>query len=574
VRVLLLHSDDDPNRGPWAQQPWERVIDLGIAGPTAYDGWSHLFHCPVDTLPKLELEDLKRVRHTLLSKSRRLLDAHGMDWWELISIHYHERLERIFALKKLADQIGSGDEVFVSRNGFDGRVMELLLGRPVRPLLPADSPFSRMRRKFRAAARLGITQIGQILGDKYDPDYRIRRWTSRNPQSCERPVVLLPTAYVNASRTALAYAAALPDRDFLLVATRQSGWVADPPRNVKTVRLASYAPEKRSQNEDEYQYLLGCWRKLHAEFRGCPELHVLNQLGALACVPAMLRDGLGVRDAWGQVFEREPVTAALCADDSNIYTRLTLLIARERGLPTIACHHGALDGRYFFKRSHADVILAKGWMEKDYLVNVCGVAEDEIEIGAPPREKFSASSRQKGLIVFFSEPYELAGGRCLEFYREVLPRLAEVAAACRRELVIKLHPQESLRERRGFLNAVLTPSQRQVVRIVQGKLSDELLRETWFAVTVVSTTALDCALRGIPMFLCTWLGYSNWRYAEQFARFGAGVALDSASEIATIPALLKDFVPGNTADLWQPILPERFDQLLSQPEAVKIAAVV
>jgi len=85
---------------------------------------------------------------------------------------------------------------------------------------------------------------------------------------------------------------------------------------------------------------------------------------------------------------------------------------------------------------------------------------------------------------------------------------------------------------------------------------------------------VDCALRGIPMFLCTWLGYSNWGYAEQFARLGACVALDSAGEIAKIPALLEDFAPRNTADLWQPIQPERFDQLLSQPEAARIAAAV
>jgi hypothetical protein len=574
VKILLLHSDDHPHRSPWAKQSWDRVVDLGIAGPGTYDAWSDLFRCPVETLPKLQIEDLRRVRQALLSKLGRVMDAHGIDWWDLISIHFHERQERILALEKLAAQIGPGDEVFVSRNGLDARTMELLLDRAVHPLRPADSSFDRLLRRFGSAAKLGIGQIRQILGDKYDPDYRVRRWTSRKPQSRERPVVLLPTAYVNASRTALAYSAALPDRDFLLVTTRQSGWVADPPKNVKTGWLASYAPEQRAQREDEYQYLLGCWRKLHAEFRDCPELHVLNKLGALDRFPAMLRDGLGVCDAWVQVFEREPVTAVLCADDSNTYTRLPLLLARQRGLPAIACHHGALDARHVIKRNHADVILVKGRMERDYLVNVCGVAEAEVEIGAPPRQEFSDRRQHKDSIVFFSEPYENEFARCIEFYREVLPRLADVAAATQRQLVIKLHPQESLRERRSFVNAVLTPRQRAVVRMVRGKLSDELLQQTWFAVTLVSTTAVDCSLRGIPVFLCTWLGYSHWRYAEQFARFGAGVALDSAAAIERIPAMLENFVPRNTAGLWQPIQSKRFDQLLSQPEAARIAAAV
>ena len=570
MKLLLLHPDDDPSLGPWAEQSWDRVIDLGIAGPNTYEGWSKLFYCPVEPVPKLSLEDFREVRQTLGSGLGRMLDAHGFDSWELISIEYHERVERILSLEKLAGRLGRDDEVFVSRDGFDGQVMEFLLGRTVRSLRPADSMLGMMRRKFSAAAKLGVGQMRQILGDKYDADYRIRRLISRGERGCERPVVLLPTAYVNVSRTELAYAAALPDRDFLMVTTRQSGWVAAPPKNVAVARLAFYAQGK-CQN-DEYEYLLGCWRTLQVEFRDCRELFVLGKLGAFECVPSMLGNRLAIRDAWVQVFEREPVTAVLCADDSNTYTRLPLLIARERGLPAIACHHGALDGRYLIKKNHADVILAKGQMEKDYLVNICGLAEGEVEVGAPRREEFASSRQRKDSIVFFSEPYEIGGGRCIEFYREVLPRLAEVAAASKRELVIKLHPQESLRERQVFVNAVLNPNRRKVIRMVEGGLNEELLQETWFAVTVLSTTAVDCSLRGIPVFLCTWLDYSNYGYAEQFVKFGAGAGLSSPDEIPEIPKLIENSAPANTRDLWQPIAPDELGQMLSAHGHAEVAA--
>ena len=568
MRILLLHPEDVP--GTLVQGPWDLVLDLGQAGRSTYDRWSEFVGCPVRPLPKLDLQDLRGVRRTLFSGLGRMMDAHSFDWWELISIEYHERVERILSLEKLAEQIGSDDNVFVSRTGFDGQVMELLLGRTVRSLRPADSAFGRVRRMAGVATKLRFGQMVQILGDKYDTDYRIRRLTSRHKCACKRPVVLLPTAYVNVSRTGLAYAAALPDRDFLLVATRQSGWITAPPKNVAVARLASYAPGKR--RGDEYEYLLGCWRKLQAEFRDRRELSVLSKLGAFECVPSMLGNGLAIRDAWVQVFEREPVIAVLCADDSNTYTRLTLLIARERGLPAIACHHGALDARHLIKRNHADVILAKGRMEKDYLVNTCRVEEEEVEVGAPPREKFSGLGQQKLSIVFFSESYEIGGGRCIEFYREVLPRLAEVAAASKCELVIKLHPQESLRERRRFVNAVLTPNQRKAVRVVEGKVSEELLRETWFAVTVVSTTAVDCSLRGIPVFLCAWLNYSHYGYVEQFIRFGAGSGLDSANEILEIPVRLQEFCPRSTHDLWEPASAAQLERLLSDP--VRAAAAV
>ena len=572
MRILLLHPGDDPNLGPWAEQSWDRVIDLGIAGASTYEEWSKGLGCPVGRLPKLDIEDFTQVRRILFSGLGRMVDAHGFDWWELISIEYPDRVERILRLEKLAEEIGADDEVFASRDGFDGHVMEHLLGRGVRALLPAESVVGTVLRKFSTAGKLGFGQVPQILGDKYDAGYRMRRWMSRGERGGDRAVVLLPTAYVNVSRTGLEYAAALPERNFLLVTTRQSGWVADTPKNVRAARLASYASRKIQKGE--YRYLLKCWRNLQAEFRDRTELFVLSKLKAFECVPAMLRDGLAVRDAWVQVFEREPVTAVLCGDDSNTYTRLPLLIARERGLPAIACHHGALDGGHLIKRNHADVILAKGRMEKDYLVNTCGVAEGEVEIGAARRGELSSSRREKGAVVFFSEPYEIAGGRCLEFYREVLPNLAAVAAASQCGMVIKLHPQESLRERQGFVDAVLTPEQRKVVRVVEGRLSEELLAETQFAVTVASTTAVDCALRGIPAFLCTWLEYFNWGYAKQFAKFGAGVEISSPDEIGRIPAMLENFPRGSTADLWEPIEPERFDELLSQREPVRIAAAV
>jgi hypothetical protein len=572
VKILLLHSEDNPLSGRWAQQAWDRVVDLGIAGPGTYRGWSDFLHCPVAPLPRLELADIERVKQTLFSGLDRMVDARGLDWWELLSIEYHERAERILSLGKVAEQIGAGDEVFASRGGFDARVMELLLGRAVPSLLPSSSVMGRVRRMAGVAAKLGFGQMRQILGDKYDADYGVRRWTSGSAQSCERPVVLLPTAYVNASRTGLGYAAALPDRDFLLVTTRQSGWVEDAPKNVKAVWLAAYAPGKCQK--DEYEFLLERWRKLRLEFVERRELFILSELGAFACVPGMLEDGLGVRDAWVQVLEREPVNAVLCADDSNTYTRLPLLLARERGLAAIACHHGALDGRYLIKRNGADVILAKGRMEKDYLVNSCGVAEGEVEIAAPPRTEFSGWRGRKGAVVFFSEPYEVAGGRGIEFYREVLPRLAEVAAASQSELVIKLHPQESRRERQGFVNAVLTREQRKSVRVVEGKLSEDLLREIWFAVTVVSTTAVECTLRGIPVFLCRWLDWTNYGYAEQFIKFGAGATLRCADEISGIPGRVEDFLPGNTRELWETVAPERLEQLLSAREPAAVAAAV
>jgi hypothetical protein len=572
MKLLLLHPEDVPTHGPWTQHSWDQVVDLGKAGRSTYDQWNDFFHCPVETLQKLDLDDFGQIRRALSSGLGALEDEYGLDWWELISIRFHEQIERILSLQKLAVQIGSKDEIFLTRSGFYARVLEFLLGCKVHSFLPANSASRRLRRAASVASKFSFRQLLQILGDKYDAGYRIRHFVARREGRSGRPVVLLPSAYVNASRTALSYASTLPDRDFLLVATRESGWIGHPPKNVSVARLASYAPGKYRKHE--YRQLLERWRELQVHLDRDRELSILKRLGDFESVPALLREGLAIRDGWLQVFESEPVASVLCADDSNPYTHLPLLIARKRGLPAIACHHGALDGRYLVKKSHADLILAKGRMERDYLVKTCGVAEERVEIAAPPENEAPTASqtRERRSLVFFSEPYEIGGGRCAEFYREVLPRLADIARAMGRELVIKLHPQESLRERRRFVNAALSPIQRKRTRIVEGLLNEQLLRQTYLALTVLSTTAVDCTLRGIPVFLCTWLDGSNYGYVEHFIRFGAGARLSSADKILEIPRLIERFLSQSTGDLWDPVKPDRLEQLLC--ESAKLAAAV
>jgi hypothetical protein len=575
MRILLIHPDDSDS-GPWQRERWDMVVDLGKAGKFTLGRWSEKFRCPVKCLPPVTSVDLKHIREALFSGLGSMADSHRLDWWELISIRFIEPLEKLISLQKLAAQVEAKDELFLSCSGFHARAFEFMLGRKVHSFFNVEG-FSVPRQLRRAASiisKFRVSQLVQILGDKYDAGYRVRRLFTRRLKSCGAPVVLLPSAYVNVSRTGLAYASALPHRDFLLVATRQSGWLSGPPKNLRMERLASYAPGKC--REDEYDSLLHRWRELENDFCGHQELSILRALGAFDSVPALLREGLAIRDAWLHVFDAERVTAVLCGDDSNPYTHIPLLIAKERGLPAIACHHGALDGRHLVKRSHADTILAKGRMEWDYLVNTCKVSCEKVEICAPPLTQALAPCAQerKGSIVFFSEPYETAGGRCREFYREVLPRLADVAAATGRELVIKLHPQESLRQRRRLAKAVLTQRQWKSMRIVEGPLDETLLAQTWFAATILSTTAVDCAVRGIPVFLCAWLDHSNYGYVEQFIKFGAAERLRHPDEISAIPGMLEKFSRRDTRYLLDTATPDRLEELLGNPQLLKTAAAV
>ena len=573
MRVLLISPGTGSEQVRSLPRTWDRVFDLGMAGPATYDSWERILRRPIEPLPKLDDEDTRQIRKVLSDGAGRLVDEQGLDWWDLSFFDYHEELERLRKLKKIVGKLGARDDIFVTQPGLHAQALQVLTGRSVTCLLRGNALAQKLRHYARLTTKLSTSQLLQIAGDKYDDGYQFRRWISSRRQPCERSVVLLPAAYVNVTRTALQYAATLPQTHFLLVTTRQSGWVKDLPANVKVAKLASYA--RAGSCAAELEGLLRQWSKLKDELARSEEGATLHRMGMLESFPKSLRNRLLLRDAWLEVLQREPVRAVLCADDANLSTRIPLLLAARNGLPAISCHHGALDGRHRYRPPQNSLFLAKGPMERDYLANACQSLQS-VEVGAPQSKKFPERNRGKGAasVVFFSEPYEVLGGRALEFYGEILPTLSELALARGRELVIKLHPAESLRERRRLVRKVLSPPHYNNVRFIEGPLRNELLENAWFSVTVLSTTAVDCAVRGIPVFLCTWLDYLNYGYIAQFIKFGAGIALQVPSDIARIPAMLEKFVPTPATEFCEAIRPERLQELLSQPERAGLAAAV
>jgi hypothetical protein len=427
-----------------------------------------------------------------------------------------------------------------------------------------------------------------IFWDKYDAGYQLRgrlagkilatKKVAQKSVSTKRPAVLLPSAYVNVSRTEMAYANTFPEENFLLVTTRRSGWVQDAPPNVEAVWLSSYA-SLRDRSREIAEMESG-WRSLLRHLEGMLEFRILNSLGRLNFFMDWIRHGFEVRDAWANVFDREPIQGVLCADDSNPYTRIPVLLAQKLGLPNIACHHGALDGRYFFKRTYGDVIWARGKMEEDYLVRCCGVPPERVEIGAPqlPAD-WNDASRPGGrefrpYLLFLSEASDQSGGRSEEFYRDILPQLADMALATGRTLIVKLHPAESKRERAGMIERILSSRQKSATRLVSGPLTEDLLSQAWFGITILSTVAMECAVRGIPCFLCTWLECWPYGYVKQFIRFEVGIGLNHPDEIGKIPEYLKSYEVRHEVreNCWRPVAAERLQEILNLRDRSHITA--
>ncbi len=577
MKILLIHPEDDPEKGPWSDWRWDRIVDLGLGGKGGYARWNRKFRCPLTTLNSLRhgFDDFRQVRDLLGLGCGRLVDEYGLDWWEIMSILLTEEVEALILLRRFAKTVGADDEVYVSRPGLHSNLLQCLPGTRTK-VFPSrrQTEKSGLRHYWRVARRLSAAQMVDVVGDKYDAGYQFRGRLARKRTPSTQPIVLLPTAYVNVSRTGIAYAHTFPEENFLLVSTRQSGWIRDLPRNVAAAWLSSYASLR--DRRDENNNIEKRWRSLLEEWRGVEEFDILNRLGYLDTFPRRFRHGLEVRDAWRNVLDTEPVEGVLCADDSNPNTRIPLLLAQARGLPNLACHHGALDGRYVFKRTYADIIWAKGKMEADYLIRKCGVPAERVEICAPglpanwiAREQLNQQEMNHQTfrpdILFISEAFDLTSGRAEEFYRDILPPLADLALSTGRKLIVKLHPAESERERANLVDSILSPQQQKATRIVSGPLTEELLSTVWFGITILSTVAVECAVRGIPCFLCKWLESWPYGYVEQFIRFGVGIGMEDPSEIKNIPHYLQPHsVRAEVREnCWRPAAAGRLRELLS-----------
>ncbi len=567
MRTLLLHPDDPPLAGPWVRERWDAVFDLARSGWAACERWVRVFGCPVKPIDGLRHghAEIGKVRELLQMGLGRLVDQEGLDWWELTAILVHQQLESVVLLRKFVDDLPPDAEVSITRDGFEARALRSWLGERLRVISSPGAPARKGPRHYlNRLWRLPSAQVAQVLGDKYDAGYRVRRHLHQGARRSDQPVILVPSSYINMSLTGAAYARLAPDSRFLLVSTRQSGRLREVPDNVRQAWLAAYAHDSSA---DEYREIIQRWEELKKEIESVPELAALSHSGLMDDFPRRFADGLAIRNAWLGVLNIEPVEAVLCCDDSNPHTHIPLLLGQRRGLPTISCHHGAFDGRHLIKKNHADVILAKGRMEQDYLIDTCGVDPSVVEIGAPstPEHRAGARTAEGDWIVFFSEPYEMTAGRTEEIYRDVMPGLTDLAKRTGKRLVVKLHPSENLPDRQSLTQRVLTQEQRGTIQWITGRFGPELLRRTGFGLTVQSSVAMECVVHGVPCFLCDWLDLWPYGYISQYRKFRVGIGLRTPEEIASIPEKLAAYHPDPSIaeDCWEAMSPKRFAEILA-----------
>jgi hypothetical protein len=571
MNLLLLHPED-ALQASWSRERWDLIVDLGRAPRSFYEEWSGKLGRPVISIFDFarELEDLLVWRDLLRPGLGRVVDRYGIDWWDVIGILLRPGMQDLRLARRLADKVGKCETLTASRNSPIAAALQLHFQCPLRILNSGlQNRFAnRLGRYKRAAANLSFDQLRQVVYDKYDSGYDWRRKLAAKVQRSSQPTVLIPSAYSNVTRAAFGYAKILPEQEFLLVLARETAASQPVPANVKTAWLASFAYDRLDQKE--LRELENAWQGMVGALASDPEFELVARTKLLESGRRWLRWGLPIRDAWREVYERQPVISCLSGDDSNPYTRIPLLLARQRKIPAVAFHHGALDAFMAVKNAGFSTYLVKGEMERDYLERVCKVDGSRLRIGATSAPgTVRLWSDRADSIAFFTEPYETDLWRIETLYQEVMPRLCEVGRRAGKKVLLKLHPFETVRPRQRLLKRVLKPADLDLVTVTTAPLSREMYETIWCGVTVESTTACECATVGIPAFLCGWLRHAYIGYAGQFARFGVAQMLDRPDDLLKIPERLKTAMPSPelAGRLFQAITPNELSETLCPPQA-------
>jgi hypothetical protein len=551
MKVLILHPDDRFKLSRSTTR-FDLVVDLGRAPSATYENWGRQSGYQVISLFDFaeENEDFNRTRFLIRVGAKTLVDRLGIDWWSMLLPEIVPRIEQQLLVYRLSRHINKECEIYSSRSDYRSAALHYFLcGR----LVNLESSVQTLARRFRhhsqVAKNFDASQILQIAQDKFDRERFIRRRFGRRARGSSRPTILLPSAYTNVSRMVLSYTQLLPDEQFLLVCARDNAKLRELPVNVQMKSLDPFFSEP---DASEISSLSERWEALRTRLiDSAPEYKSGAAVGLFDRIPSLLHWEITIRDAWTRLFDSENIRSCFSADHTNPYTRIPLLLARHAGIPAVACHHGALDAWMAITTHEADCYVAKSEMEYDHMTRVCGINTDKVLQVAPPHslESFprprdseiapGLDIQKKRWLVFFTEPYGLGLWRVEEVYGELLPPLCALAERCGLKLVFKLHPFESERGHRNLLLRLLPREKVRGIEIITGPIPEELWRNARIALTVQSSVALECVARGIPIFLCGWLGDSFPSYVQQYQRFGIGHLLERPAQINDIPNILE-----------------------------------
>jgi hypothetical protein len=170
-----------------------------------------------------------------------------------------------------------------------------------------------------------------------------------------------------------------------------------------------------------------------------------------------------------------------------------------------------------------------------------------------------------GGILFITMPYDIAPLFHRADLRDILGCLLRVSCNSKRQLLIRVHPMESISSYRQLVSEI----QRELgarcdVVYSQGPGAEEILAQSSVAVLYFSTMFLDCLSHGIPIISLDWHSFPNKRHFKEAAIF------NFASDLTDLERLVQRGIDGfleshrgSLEEFLAPSRPEEISRLLN-----------
>ena len=221
----------------------------------------------------------------------------------------------------------------------------------------------------------------------------------------------------------------------------------------------------------------------------------------------------------------ERVRPAALVVGNPVFEGYALHAARKQSIPTILLQHGILGDFCQFVDPPADHYIVRGWFWQKFLSGAAA-AKAKILNPAEPAVARLAASADRRAILFLTAPFSMQEFWPTTDLDDILRTLLQATFETNAELIIRVHPLESLSAYKakvreiGAVSATLAK-----VTFSQGASLDPILERSAVAVTFASTVFLDCLRHRVPVVSFRWHDFSFWRQLEKHGVFHFAASL-------------------------------------------------
>ena len=234
-------------------------------------------------------------------------------------------------------------------------------------------------------------------------------------------------------------------------------------------------------------------------------------------------------------FKENPVSCVIVGTAEDLISRILIIVAAGKGIPSICMQHGVLGGEEAFMPVFSTKVAVYGQYEKSWYLKK-GLSEDRIAITGHPRfddiftqshmskiefqKKYELNS-QKKTVLFATQPYNVL------LWNELIEILAQKPQI---EIIIKPHPWELSRKELIDNYKNFAQSYKSVKLILEKRVNlYDILLNVDVVVINSSTVGLESILSNKPLCILSDTPFAFYEKMEDF--------------IYSNPAELAQFIP-------------------------------